>query len=111
LADYKAQRAFSVTGLPLGRYFSPTVCRCQGRKRKIAFIKSAGSHLSGDIIATANPGLYIADITLPSFDDDEVKIQKIQFVTSEVDTEDHVSLRFVSTDKSHGSTVFPCLHS
>jgi hypothetical protein len=82
LADLKHDKAFRVTGLPLGRYFSPTICECRGSKRTIAFIKSAGSYLSGDILATATPGLYIADITLPSSEDQEVMVQNIQFVPS-----------------------------
>jgi hypothetical protein len=98
LADFKHDKAFKVTGLPLGRYFSPTICECQGSKRTIAFIKDAGSYLSGDILATATPGLYIADITLPSPEDQEAKVQNIQFVPSEIDISDRLNMRFLSTN-------------
>jgi hypothetical protein len=84
---------------PLGRYFSPTICDCQGRKRTIAFIKAAGSYLSGDILATATPGLYIADITLPTSEDQVVIVQNIQFIPSQIDISDRVNMRFLSTNK------------
>ena len=100
LADLEHNKSFRVVGLPLGRYFSPTICECQGNNRKIAFIKVAGSYLSADILATADPGLYIADISLPdSSEDSEIMINNIQFVPSEIDTEDLVNMRFISTNR------------
>jgi hypothetical protein len=99
IVDLKHDKAFSVTGFPLGRYFSPTICDCQGRKRTIAFIKAAGSYLSGDILATATPGLYIADITLPTSEDQVVIVQNIQFIPSQIDISDRVNMRFLSTNK------------
>ena len=99
LADLKRGKAYNINGLPHGRYFSPVLCECQGRKKKLVYIKSAGSYLSGNILSIAEPGLYIADITLPSPENEDVTIENIQFVPSEIDVEDRVNMRFISTNK------------
>ena len=99
LADLKHGKAYNINGLPHGRYFSPVICECKGRQRKLVYIKSAGSYLSGNILSTAEPGLYIADINLPSSGDEEVTIENIQFIPSDINTEDCVNMRFISTNK------------
>lgn len=86
LADTKSGKAYELTGLPLGRYYSPTVCECHGSHRRLAFIKTGGDYLSGDIIATAGAGLYIADFTLPSFlteSEHSISVKNVKFVSSE----------------------------
>ncbi|KAF8968323.1 hypothetical protein BDZ97DRAFT_1655335 [Flammula alnicola] len=102
LANLKAGKAYEIEGLPFGRYFSPILCECQGSKRTIAFFKSGGTYLSGDILATSGAGLYIGDIDLPdshSINHHALKIRNIRFVPSEVDTEDRVNMRFIDTNK------------
>jgi hypothetical protein len=102
LADLRAQVAVEVQGLPFGRYFSPVICRCDSQTRTIAFLKTGGSYLSGNILATAGAGLYLGDITLniselvPNI---TVSITNIRFVPSEIDVEDRVNMRFLETNK------------
>ena len=88
LADIRAGVAYEIQGLPLGRYFSPILCECAGPKRQIAFLKSDGTYLSGDIVATAGAGLYIGDIVLPSSETQNVTITNLHFVPSEINTND-----------------------
>jgi hypothetical protein len=102
LAELQAQLAVEVQGLPLGRYFSPVICDCNGQTRTIAFLKTGGSYLSGDILATAGAGLYLGDVTpgisklVPNI---TVSITNIRFMPSEINVEDRVNMRFLETDK------------
>ncbi|KAJ7623213.1 hypothetical protein FB45DRAFT_924921 [Roridomyces roridus] len=93
VADLGSGRAYEVTGLPFGRYFSPTVSNGDGSHRKIAFVKSGGDPITGYIVATAGEGLYVGDLVLPAADD-KVKITNINFVPSEISTEGLVNMRF-----------------
>ena len=96
LADIRAGVAYEIQGLPLGRYFSPILSECDGPKRQIAFLKSEGTLLSGDIVATAGAGLYIGNIVLPSSKDKNVTITNLRFVPSEIDTNDRqTNIRFL----------------
>lgn len=105
VADIKSGKAYEITGLPMGRYFSPILCECRGSRRTLAFLKSDGSYLSGDILATAQPGLYIADITLPdsaSTTHEEIKVSNIRFTPSEISTSsfERVNMRFINTNRT-----------
>ncbi|EGN96264.1 hypothetical protein SERLA73DRAFT_94359 [Serpula lacrymans var. lacrymans S7.3] len=99
IANLSSQTAHEVTGLPLGRYYSPVLCECIGTGRMIAFVKTGGDLLTGDIVATAGEGLYIGHITLPSYPDDKVIVSDLKFVSSEVDTEDVIKLQFLDSNK------------
>ncbi|KAG8928328.1 hypothetical protein FRC00_001793 [Tulasnella sp. 408] len=67
IADLSRGMAFEVSsGLPLGRYDSPVICECEGLNRHIAFIRRGGDYMTGHVMATANPGIYIGTLTLPS---------------------------------------------
>ncbi|KAJ7760592.1 hypothetical protein B0H16DRAFT_577921 [Mycena metata] len=94
VADLAADKAYEVAGLSLGRYFSPVVCECTGHHRTVAFLKSGGDGLTGDIVATAGEGLYLGDLTLPG-GGGKVEIKNIRFVPSEISTEDRVNMRFI----------------
>ncbi|TCD70593.1 hypothetical protein EIP91_002623 [Steccherinum ochraceum] len=85
LANLATETAYELTGLPLGRYASPILCECTGSKRLIAFVKTSGDYMTGDIIATAQPGLYMGEITLPSDQDEShnISIQNVRFVTDD----------------------------
>lgn len=101
LANIRSGIADELVGLPMGRYFSPILCECTGRRRQIAFIKTGGTYLTGDIIATAGPGLYIGDITLPSEDStksEHIKIENLHYVKSEIDPDDRVNMRFLDNN-------------
>ncbi|KAG8988372.1 hypothetical protein FRB90_002790 [Tulasnella sp. 427] len=67
IADLSRQLAFEVSsGLPLGRYDNPVICECEGLNRHIAFIRRGGDDMTGHVVATANPGIYVGTLTLPS---------------------------------------------
>lgn len=67
LANITSRRVYEVIGLPTGRYISPTLCSGVGRKRRtIAFLKSGGTRWTGNVVATANPGLWIGELELPA---------------------------------------------
>ena len=102
LADLKEGKAYEFEGIPFGRYFSPILCGCNGSKRTIAFLKTGGTYLSGDILATAGAGLYVGDVVLPeSLEGAEhaIKVENLRFVPSEIDTDDRVNMRFLRTNK------------
>ncbi|KAJ7043643.1 hypothetical protein C8F04DRAFT_1366688 [Mycena alexandri] len=94
VADLAADKAYEVAGLSLGRYFSPVVCECSGHHRTVAFLKSGGDGLTGQIVATAGEGLYLGDLTLPG-GGGKVEIKNIRFVPSEISTGDRVNMRFI----------------
>ncbi|KAJ7442290.1 hypothetical protein FB451DRAFT_1057716 [Mycena latifolia] len=98
LADLAAGKAYEIAGLPLGRYFSPVVCECEGLHRQVAFLKSGGSSLTGEIVATAGEGLYVGDLMLPG-GDGKVEIKNLKFVPSEISTGDRVNMRFIEKNK------------
>lgn len=101
LANLTSGTAHEITGLPLGRYYSPVLCACGDSGRKIAFLKTGGDYLTGDVIATAGAGLYIGELTLPSSSSSKVAIKNVQFVPSEIDTYDvvHTQLQFLEKNK------------
>ena len=103
LADIAAGVVYEVQGLPLGRYFSPVLCECNSSERQIAFLKTEGTLLSGDIVATAGVGLYIGHIVLPSSGSVEIQnvtITDIHFVPSEINTYDRQThIRFLDGNK------------
>ncbi|KAG8986858.1 hypothetical protein FRB94_011212 [Tulasnella sp. JGI-2019a] len=65
IADIARNVSFEVDGLPLGRYDKPVICECSGSNRRIAFVRKGGDGMTGDIVATAAPGLYVGSLTLP----------------------------------------------
>ncbi|KAF8842538.1 hypothetical protein BDN67DRAFT_965670 [Paxillus ammoniavirescens] len=66
IADVGTGNVYELTGLPMGRYFSPVVSGGEGTIRTIAFVKTGGDLLTGDVVATAHTGLWIGEITLPT---------------------------------------------
>ncbi|KAI0956725.1 hypothetical protein AcW1_005336 [Taiwanofungus camphoratus] len=89
LANLTSGKAYELTDLPLGRYYSPVLCECTGPQRQLAFVKTGGDYLSGDIVATARPGLYLGQITLPSEDNDRgIAVRNMHYVPSEINTDD-----------------------
>jgi hypothetical protein len=105
VADLTAGKAYEVTGLPLGRYLSAVVCECTGLHRTVAFLKTGGDSLTGEIVATAGEGLYLGDLTLPG-GEGKVEIKNIRFIPSEISfmpTEispsERVNMRFIEKNK------------
>lgn len=102
LADLNTGKAYEIRGLPMGRYFSPVLCASKGSTRTLAFLKSAGTYLSGDILATGGEGLYFATVELPSLDNDfpDIPVSNLRFIPSEIEVSyDRVNMRFIEENK------------
>lgn len=104
LANLTSGVAYELTGLPLGRYYSPIACACTGLNRQIAFVRTGGDYLTGGVVATAGAGLYIGDITLPSesgLGKSSIAIKNLRFIPTSIDTSDllHTQLRFLEKNK------------
>ena len=100
IANLTSGTAYELAGPRTGRYYSPVLCECAGQERTIAFVKTGGDVLTGNIIATAKPGLYLGQITLPmSTQEPGTKpiIENIRYIPSEIDTDDilNTKLRFI----------------
>ncbi|KAK0210254.1 hypothetical protein DFS33DRAFT_1378240 [Desarmillaria ectypa] len=97
IANLSSGIAYEIEGLPLGRYLAPAISPGTNRHRKIAFVKTAGDSLTGTIVATARPGLYFADLTLPfRGEHDNSLLYNLQFVPLAIAFSDRViSLRFL----------------
>jgi hypothetical protein len=100
LADLNSGRSFEFTGLPLGRYHLPTVCACSGNKRTLAFVKTGGDYLTGNLVATARPGLYLATFKMPTHDSfDTIELEDVRFAYGDFDGEDiQLRMRFLETN-------------
>ncbi|KAI0831687.1 hypothetical protein BC628DRAFT_1310437 [Trametes gibbosa] len=105
LANLTSGVAYELTGLPFGRYYSPIACACTGRNRQIAFVRTSGDYLTGEVVATAGAGLYIGDLTLPSESDlgksANIAVKNIRFIPTSIDTSDllHTQIRFIEKNK------------
>jgi hypothetical protein len=99
IANLTSSRAYEVHGLPMGRYRAPAVCDCSGGSRSLAFVKTAGDRLTGDVVATAKPGIYLAHIHLPHEASDKIHATELQHVLSEADSDDVLSLQFLNGNR------------
>ncbi|KIY66625.1 composite domain of metallo-dependent hydrolase [Cylindrobasidium torrendii FP15055 ss-10] len=80
LADLSSGTAYAFESLPLGRYLKPAISPGRTHVRKLAYIKTGGDSLTGNVVATAQPGLYVANIVLPGNSSAPVTVTDIQFV-------------------------------
>lgn len=99
LANTTSGKVYELTGLSLGRYYSPILCECTGLSRMIAFVKTDGDYITGDIVATAGAGLYVGELALPSpsQESETIAVKNVRFV-SEIpnwDSPAHTKLRFM----------------
>ncbi|KAF9025154.1 composite domain of metallo-dependent hydrolase [Hymenopellis radicata] len=100
IADVDSGIAYEVGGLALGRYHSPSISTGPGVERKIAFIKTAGDSLTGNVVATARPGLYVGDIVLPSDRGADVFVHNVRFISELIPgVIDRVHLKFLQGDE------------
>jgi len=98
LADTSTGIAYNLSGIPMGRYFAPVMSTATGASRNIAFVKTAGDLLTGKVVATAKPGIYIGQIRLPveGSQSGNIFVTNLRFVPSEMDVDDkNTVLRFV----------------
>lgn len=102
ISDLESGKALEMIGLPFGRFTSLAVCACSGRQRTLAFIKTGGDTLTGNTVATAQPGLYLASFTLPhahglDSKEENIELKDVRFVPSDVQGPSR--LRFLETNK------------
>lgn len=83
IANISSGAAYEVTGVPIGRYISPVLCECAGDRRMIAFVKSGGDYLTGDVVATAGAGLYLAEVELPSGSTSKVAVKNSRLIVTD----------------------------
>ncbi|KAF8123752.1 hypothetical protein EV363DRAFT_1403616 [Boletus edulis] len=72
IANLGTGSVYELTGLPMGRYFSPVLSGGKGAVRTIAFVKTSGDLLTGDVVATAQPGLWIGETLANGHSTDEL---------------------------------------
>ncbi|KAF9010988.1 hypothetical protein BDZ89DRAFT_1167612 [Hymenopellis radicata] len=92
LSNIEEGKATEIVGLPRGRYLYPIIRRVDRKHRVIAFVKIASDYLTGDVVATAAPGLYLADIAT-----DGKAITNVRLVPSEISLEDKINMRFLGS--------------
>ncbi|EIW77828.1 composite domain of metallo-dependent hydrolase [Coniophora puteana RWD-64-598 SS2] len=112
IANVSSQSAIMLSGVPKGRYYAPTLSQATSTIRRLAFVKTSGDKISGflpasgdvltgSIVATSRPGLYIGEVTLPHGHCDatrQIAVEELRFVRSDVDTTDPlVSMQFVDS--------------
>jgi hypothetical protein len=106
IVHVESSSVWSVEGVGKGRYLSPVVSSsAKGGKRRIAFVKTGGDWLTGNVEATAGVGLWIGEIALPSPSSaiqssgrGKVPVENLTFVPSEVEEGDRVVLHWVPGD-------------
>ncbi|KAJ4475736.1 hypothetical protein J3R30DRAFT_3294599 [Lentinula aciculospora] len=98
VSDLSRGISYEIEGLPLGRYRSAVICRCKGWKRTIAFLKTGGDYLTGNIVATAGAGLYLADINLEPSISQKLIISNVRLVPSDIDPKS-AKLEFLDRNK------------
>ncbi|KAF7794297.1 hypothetical protein EIP86_005430 [Pleurotus ostreatoroseus] len=98
LANLTSGEAYELVGLSLGRYYSPVLGE-NSKKPKLAFIKTAGDTHTGNVVATAGAGLYIADLHMDP-QSSSATIQNIRFISESPATSPpaRTKLRFLDDD-------------
>ncbi|KAK0210211.1 hypothetical protein DFS33DRAFT_1291450 [Desarmillaria ectypa] len=97
LASIEDGWVVDIEGLPRGRYLSPVMCQVNRSHRVIAFVKIAGDYLTGDVVASAAPGLYVADLEVaPSRE--RMIVVNLRLVPSEIDVDDRINMRFLESN-------------
>ncbi|KAH8835051.1 hypothetical protein DL96DRAFT_1572673 [Flagelloscypha sp. PMI_526] len=93
----------SITGFLPGRYFSPIISPASkgSSSRRIAFLKTSGDIITGDIVATAQPGLWIGDLSVDfEAPAEELQIKNLTYYPSSIDPDDlKLKLSFIAPEK------------
>jgi hypothetical protein len=103
LADLESGLVWEVIGLPKGRWFGAVVSGSAANgARTVVLVKTGGDVLTGNVVATAQTGVWVGDITLPSHSCSEgtVKLTNLRYVQSSIDPSDVVKLSFVDGKSS-----------
>lgn len=96
LAHLEKGMATEIVGLPRGRYVSPIISPVASKHRVMAFVKLPGDYLSGDVVATAAPGLYVADVETTS-NGESIAINNVRLVQSDISTFDRINMKFLGS--------------
>ncbi|KAI9569027.1 hypothetical protein HD554DRAFT_2204740 [Boletus coccyginus] len=102
LANLGTGNAYELTGLPMGRYFSPVISGGEGAVRTIAFVKTSGDLLTGDVVATAQPGLWIGEVTLPieATSSNSIPVTNVRKIGTTISpSDDALKLNFISSNE------------
>lgn len=102
IADLGTGNVYELTGLPMGRYFSPVISGGEGVVRTIVFVKTSGDILTGDVVATARPGLWIGEVTLPTeaASSHSIPVTNVRNIRTTISSSDEaLKLNFVSSGK------------
>ncbi len=92
LSNIEEGKATEIIGLPRGRYLYPIIHQVDRKHGVIAFVKIASDYLTGDVVATAAPGLYLADIVT---DGEAITMSNLRLVPSEISLGDRINMRFL----------------
>ncbi|KAA1472917.1 hypothetical protein DENSPDRAFT_839311 [Dentipellis sp. KUC8613] len=95
IANLTSSVAYGLVGLPIGRYYSPVLCKCPGKQRRIAFVRTGGDVLTGAVVATGDPGIYVGDLTLPSALTGVIKIRNLELVLPQSNSQERYRLEFL----------------
>lgn len=104
LANVESEVVHELDGLPLGRYFSPILSGVNSFERRISFVKMGRNLLTGDVVATAFPGLYIGNIAFPprhGQKPQKIPTRNLRFVPSEIVSDDRLTLSFVKNSNKY----------
>jgi hypothetical protein len=88
---------------PKGRWFGTIVSgSVENGVRTVVLVKTGGDVLTGDVMATAQTGVWVGEITLPSlcFSTDLVELNNLRYIPSSIDPSDVIKLSFVSGEAS-----------
>lgn len=102
IADLGTGNIYELTGIPMGRYFSPIISGGEGPVRTIAFVKTSGDLLTGNVVATAQPGLWIGDVALPTeaTSPNSIPVTNVRKIGTTISFSDTaLKLNFISSDK------------
>jgi hypothetical protein len=103
LADLESGQVWEVAGLPKGRWFGAVISgSVENGVRTVVMVKTGGDVLTGNVVATAQTGVWVGEITLPSHSCSEgtVELTNLHYVQSSVDPSDVVKLSFVDGKSS-----------
>lgn len=98
LADLESGQVWEVVGLPKGRWFGAVVSgSAENGVRTAVLAKTGGDVLTGNVVATAQTGVWVGEITLPSLSCSQgtVELNNLRYVQSSIDPSDVVKLSFV----------------
>ncbi|KAG0706559.1 hypothetical protein DFH29DRAFT_901726 [Suillus ampliporus] len=103
LADLESGQVWNVVGLPKGRWFGAVASgTAENGVRTVVLVKTGGDVLTGNVVATAQTGVWLGEITLPSLSLslDTVALNNLRHVPSSIDPSDVVKLSFVDGEAS-----------